>query len=282
MELNDMKIEHQNIEAQNLIERYLNGRLSEEDCAWIEMHFSECQKCQQELHRIIEDKALIQRYVLNELTGAVAEIVERHYFACDLCFEDVKAQEKLAAGIREVAAGGAFRQNDKLSRWSMLWGIFNSPKTSFAAAAVAIILVITTVYLWNRSTRLTNELHQIQKPHINISHVFLNSTRGSTIQHIEIQDQDSPFFLELDIIGEFSSPVIYGASISSETNQIIWSQEKLETPDHLNHLSILCWPGWFEYDQLYSLKIIAKDSLSGKVIAEPVHLFQIQKTDKLQ
>ena len=58
------------------------------------------------MHQDIEDQDIIERYVRNRLTPEERRAFEEHFFGCDECFEKVRATERFASGVRDAASRG--------------------------------------------------------------------------------------------------------------------------------------------------------------------------------
>ncbi|HKW63308.1 MAG TPA: zf-HC2 domain-containing protein [Candidatus Acidoferrum sp.] len=58
------------------------------------------------MHQQIEDQEIIERYVRNQLEPEERKAFEEHFFGCDDCFEKLQATERFVAGIRDAAARG--------------------------------------------------------------------------------------------------------------------------------------------------------------------------------
>lgn len=60
-------------------------------------------------HRTIDDQQVIERYVLGRLSAAELELFEEHYVGCERCLDALEAAERLRGGLRGVAAEEAAR-----------------------------------------------------------------------------------------------------------------------------------------------------------------------------
>jgi len=59
------------------------------------------------MHQQIENEEIIERYVRNRLKPEERTAFEEHYFSCDECFEKVQTAERFVAGMRDAARRGA-------------------------------------------------------------------------------------------------------------------------------------------------------------------------------
>lgn len=58
------------------------------------------------MHQQIEDQEIIERYVRNQLKPEERNAFEDHFFGCDDCFEKLQATERFVAGTRDAASRG--------------------------------------------------------------------------------------------------------------------------------------------------------------------------------
>src|SRR6266571_422975 len=60
-------------------------------------------------HQEIEHQDIIERYVRNDLSAADRGAFQEHFFACDECFEQVQLTERFIAGVNHAAATGVLQ-----------------------------------------------------------------------------------------------------------------------------------------------------------------------------
>lgn len=58
-------------------------------------------------HNQILNQEIVEKYVRGRLSSAEAEAFEEHYFACENCFEHVQAMQRFVDGIKLAAESGA-------------------------------------------------------------------------------------------------------------------------------------------------------------------------------
>lgn len=91
-------------------------------------------------HQEIENQEIIERYVRHKLPAAERRAFEEHYFACDECFEQVQATAQFIAAVRHSSKRGVLVESAVAeSGWKALFKpsfIF----AVAAAAALAIAL----------------------------------------------------------------------------------------------------------------------------------------------
>ena len=60
-------------------------------------------------HQEIEHQDIIERYVRNDLSATDRGAFQEHFFACDECFEQVQTTERFIAGVNHAAATGVLQ-----------------------------------------------------------------------------------------------------------------------------------------------------------------------------
>ena len=58
------------------------------------------------MHQQIEDEEIIERYVRNQLGAEERKAFEEHYFTCEECFGKLEATERFIAGVRDAGRRG--------------------------------------------------------------------------------------------------------------------------------------------------------------------------------
>jgi anti-sigma factor RsiW len=58
-------------------------------------------------HQEIDDNEIIERYVLQRLSVDERQAFQEHFFACDECFDKVQMTARFIAGVRESSVAGA-------------------------------------------------------------------------------------------------------------------------------------------------------------------------------
>lgn len=83
------------------------------------------------MHEQIEDQEIIERYARNQLKPEERKAFEEHYFSCDECFDKLQAAERLIAGVRDAARRGVLPKSAAAGApawrvapmWSPIFGI---------------------------------------------------------------------------------------------------------------------------------------------------------------
>lgn len=92
------------------------------------------------LHNQIESDDIVERYVRHRLKPEDREAFEAHYFACDECFGKVQAMEAFVAGIHYAVERGDLNNTAaETVHTSFDWPLWSFAGTSFIAIVLAIM-----------------------------------------------------------------------------------------------------------------------------------------------
>ncbi len=113
-------------------------------------------------HQQIQDNEVIERYVRQTLTPAERQEFQEHFFECDECFEQTQLTAHFIAGVREASESGVLAavQTESIpvatraaafnQWWARSW--------LMPALAACLLLALTLIGLWNLSLRRENQL----------------------------------------------------------------------------------------------------------------------------
>lgn len=115
-------------------------------------------------HQQIQDNEVIERYVRQKLTSAERQAFQEHFFQCDECFEQAQITARFIAGVREASRSGvlAADQTERLPFWSRLMPpVLNqgwARAWAMPALAMCLMLAVALIGLWALSLRRENRL----------------------------------------------------------------------------------------------------------------------------
>lgn len=115
-------------------------------------------------HQEIQDNEVIERYARQKLTPAERQAFQEHYFECDECFEQTQLTARFIAGVRDasrlgVLAADRIERPQVGSGW--LPAFFSQGWTrawALPALAACLLLAVTLIGLWALSLRRENHL----------------------------------------------------------------------------------------------------------------------------
>jgi hypothetical protein len=113
------------------------------------------------MHQDIEGQEIIERYVRNQLTAEERQAFEEHFFGCDECFEKLQITERFIAGLDDAGNRGLLDSAPSTSaapaRTGGSWMFPAFAASSCVALALAIAVAWTFFY---QLPRLRRQLDQ--------------------------------------------------------------------------------------------------------------------------
>ncbi len=116
-------------------------------------------------HQEIQNQEIIERYVRHTLPPAERRAFEEHYFACDECFEQVRTTAQFIAAVRHSAKRGVLAESETAAAesWWKAW-LKPSLIFATAAAAVLAIALGYLFFRQSPSPREETAQEKEQKP----------------------------------------------------------------------------------------------------------------------
>jgi len=182
-------------------------------------------------HNEVEHNEIIERYVRNRLSPEERSAFEEHLFRCDQCFEELQLSERFVAGIRDASETGQLGPEWKAPSTVNRWPAWVDAFTPVAAVATVVLAVTIGWLLWVQIPQLRRELAherdarqkaeqqssdlqarlaalppvQPAGPEANIALVMLDASRASeTGATLALSPADSSFVLWIDVGPESS------------------------------------------------------------------------------
>lgn len=91
-------------------------------------------------HQQIEQQDIVERFVRHQLLPDERRAFEEHYFACDQCFEQVRTAAQFIASVRHSAQHGVLAENATAETWWKAWFKPAPILAAMAAAVLAVAL----------------------------------------------------------------------------------------------------------------------------------------------
>jgi hypothetical protein len=114
-------------------------------------------------HQEIEENEIIERYVLHQLTADERRAFQEHYFSCDGCFEKAQMKARFIAGVRQSSVNGTLANNfveTKTATPSLFWVNWLKPAFGVAAVAALLLAVILGWLALQQIARLRQEVER--------------------------------------------------------------------------------------------------------------------------
>lgn len=223
-------------------------------------------------HKNIEDEEIVERYVLGKLSPEEEKEFEEHYFSCDNCFKEVRRTEWLVNLLREQAKRGELPLDQYPERrpfFALEW--LKSPTRYPAAAAVlAVLLLILSYPAWQgilTVPKLKGTIEKLSRPQANIRSFSLQQTRGieeGQIPSIGIGAEEGVFVLNFTILEKTIPNPQYEAEILNQEGKQIWKGKDLKGVGEYEVFSVACNTSFFR-EGIYTLKVLEIDPENGRI-----------------
>jgi hypothetical protein len=112
------------------------------------------------MHQQIEEQEIVERYVRDQLAPEEKRAFEEHFFSCEECFDKVQVTERFVAGIRDAAGRGMLAEDTRGPiplRGTHTWWM---PAFGVSACAVVILAAITGWLYFVQVPRIRGQLSQ--------------------------------------------------------------------------------------------------------------------------
>ncbi len=112
------------------------------------------------MHQQIEDEEIIERYVRNQLGAEERKAFEEHYFTCEECFDKLEATEQFIAGVRDAGSRGllAGEAGGRARRW--IWSGWLVPSFAASACAAVVLAAFSGWLYFSEMPRMRQQLSQ--------------------------------------------------------------------------------------------------------------------------
>lgn len=181
-------------------------------------------------HRYIEENNLIERYVLGRLPTEEQVRFEEHFADCEACIAELELADDLGTALRTVVAEDAHRTMGVmavLARW--LQGGRTPALRSVMAAALVAGLLLPTLWLLRENRRLTSDLVALRQPQADTPSFLLSLSRdaaGAPVPELPIAESEP--WMTLDIEADDPVFVGYDVTLTDADGSVRWQQEGLE------------------------------------------------------
>jgi anti-sigma factor RsiW len=113
------------------------------------------------MHQDIEDQEIIERYLRNQLAPEERQAFEEHFFGCEECFEKLQATEQFIAGIRDAGSRGLLgRRQPSDAAPARTWRAWMFPALAAGYAALLVSVVFAGWMFFSQMPRLHRQLNQ--------------------------------------------------------------------------------------------------------------------------
>ena len=199
-------------------------------------------------HQIIERDQIVERYLAGRLSVDEERTFEEHYLRCPACLDRLDVETDFQIGIQQVAAEDASRPEDRSVDQASPVSPRTGSAMVFLAMAAAILMAIAAAYLGlglsgerNRSRQLATRLDEALSPRANPLILDLAVLRGDQAPAVQLVTPPTArpivFQLELDRPDHEQYRATLEVDQGNEDRKALWSAEDL-APNHLESLTI--------------------------------------------
>lgn len=114
-------------------------------------------------HQEIEQQDIIERYVRHQLAPAERRAFQEHYFACDQCFGQVQTTAQFIAGVRHSSRVGGLAETaraESSAPAASWWSRWFTPAFALAATACLLLAVALGWIVFRQIPQLQSEIAQ--------------------------------------------------------------------------------------------------------------------------
>ncbi len=139
-------------------------------------------------HEIIDAENVIERYVLGKLDERQQIELEDHFADCARCLEAVELAQELRQGLADDRArlgsdsAGTSEPAGDLIAFPSPSSPWRSPAAWLPAAAVLLISLLPSVFLFHSRNRLQQQVEQLQQPWVSVPDAVLEIQRQATTE----------------------------------------------------------------------------------------------------
>lgn len=110
-------------------------------------------------HQEIQDNEIIERYVLHKLSVAERRAFQEHIFECDECFEQSSLAARFIAGVRDASRSGVLAPDPNVQpHVSRQWlPGFLTQSWAMPALAFGLLVAVALIGLWGISLKRENQ-----------------------------------------------------------------------------------------------------------------------------
>jgi hypothetical protein len=113
------------------------------------------------MHQDIEGQEIIERYVRNQLAPEERQAFEEHFFGCDECFEKLQITERFIAGLDDAGNRGLLDSVSSASAApARTWGSWMFPAFAASSCVAVALAVVAGWTLFFQVPQLRRQLNQ--------------------------------------------------------------------------------------------------------------------------
>lgn len=113
------------------------------------------------MHQEIDDQEIIERYVRNRLSLEERRAFEEHFFGCEECFAKLQILERFVAGLEDAGNRGLLHSGQSADSWpARAWGSWMFPAFAASSCAAIVLAIVTGWVLFSQMPKLRKQLNR--------------------------------------------------------------------------------------------------------------------------
>lgn len=181
-------------------------------------------------HPRIDDERILDRYLAGRLSEEDEALFEEHLFECADCLAEVQAGEELRRGLRAVAAEDAARATVTLGLLAWLRGLRPARLAGFTAVALAFVLLVSALLWQRSELHRARTLQtaaSLTKPVGDFLVVSLGVTRGAgEAAEVRLDPEKEIVLLSLEL--QTVDAASYRVALRDAGGGVLWTGDGLE------------------------------------------------------
>lgn len=191
-------------------------------------------------HQDVEARDWVRLYTLGRLAEGDEASFEEHLMECAECFEQVRLDDQMAAGMKEVAAEEVTRLAVQLSLWHRI------VQQSVSRRGWILSLILAAVLPGSLWWQQRAQLEELRAPSAHTTLYSLGVTRQASsraLTPIELGEKARWLVLQLEL--PRIEAETYAVELVNPQGDVLWQQEGLE-PDANETLALSLHSQWLE------------------------------------
>jgi len=178
-------------------------------------------------HDYIEQHQVVDRFLMGRLSDDELSAFEEHYLDCQTCLDELEAAEAFQAGLRHVAARPAAAPAAKPARPGLLdWLRGLAQPQILAPVAAALLIVVGAPLYWANGQvgSLRNQLAAALQPSTDVAVVALSPLRSGGVREpdLTIEHTKHNRVVRLDLDPASSEYARFEVRVVDGAGRVLW------------------------------------------------------------
>lgn len=198
-------------------------------------------------HETIEQQRIVDRYVMGKLSPEEAEQFEEHYFACPTCFEQVELVDTLHRGLKQKAAQDATATVQRLGLLAWISRRSRALQSAMLLMLLTTIVAPAVFLMQRlehaEQALLQARQPQINTPFLTLNPERSGSSSAEPSGRIRLSAKPSWIVVALELAAVEHEA--YGVTLLDAAGRVVWSADDLH-PNPLDALVLTIYSSTLE------------------------------------